>query len=72
MDWSEGLRLHASGADVRRKRKDRADHGQRSPEQVRELREQAAVRDYLCRLLRAARPRCHGDDGQAPRPRSSA
>ena len=44
MDWER----QAAGADLRRWREDREDHGNRSPEEVRELREQAAKSATVC------------------------
>jgi hypothetical protein len=48
LTWTEFSPLYKAGADIRRTRKDRKDHGQRSPEQVRELREQAAKSATIC------------------------
>jgi hypothetical protein len=51
-DWEQKQALRvarqASGADVRRQRKDRADHGRRPPDVVRDLREQAARSATVC------------------------
>ena len=49
-----------AGEEVRKAREDCEDHGSRSPEEIKRLREVAAYAAHLCRLLHAVVADCFG------------